>query len=513
MFDRRTALFLGVLVATTVPAAAATLNVPAQHPTIQDAILAATDGDVVEVNPGTYTESIDFLGKAIIVRGTFGAAATVISGSNTNTVVTFINGEGLDSILEGFTIRDGHAPGTGLQDGGGGIFVNNASPTIRGNIIRNNTAHWNGAGVYLVNSQSLILGNDFIDNSFTPIIADAPFGRGAGINISGGAPTVSRNTFTGNMGADEGGGLYCCDAQTATIDHNQCIGNVSGYGGGMAIDGNSLVIATNNLLAGNTAIGHSGFAGPSEGLGGGLYIAGPSSAGLSNFTIVGNSTTPGWNGPGNGGGVYADTIVALVPQLENCIVRDNVSALNPQLFGNLSLLYSNVTGTVGGTNFDTDPLFVTGPDGDFYLSHLSAGQGANSPNIDAGNPLSPLILDTTTRTDQIVDTGIIDVGFHYQALPSFAFQRGDCNFDGSTNLADAIFLLTFLFPPTVPAPPPLGCPDACDGNDDGGLNISDAVAILNALFGSPPLPLPAPVGACGGDPTSDSLTCFNFPSC
>ena len=34
---------------------------------------------------------------------------------------------------------------------------------------------------------------------------------------------------------------------------------------------------------------------------------------------------------------------------------------------------------------DADPLFATGPKGDYYLSHVGAGQGANSPGLDAGS--------------------------------------------------------------------------------------------------------------------------------
>ena len=43
-------------------------NVPGNFMTIQEAIDAAKDGDSVVVDPGTYTENIDFLGKAITVR-------------------------------------------------------------------------------------------------------------------------------------------------------------------------------------------------------------------------------------------------------------------------------------------------------------------------------------------------------------------------------------------------------------------------------------------------------------
>ncbi len=49
---------------------AATINVPADQATIQAGINAAVSGvDEVVVAPGTYLEAINFLGKAITVRG------------------------------------------------------------------------------------------------------------------------------------------------------------------------------------------------------------------------------------------------------------------------------------------------------------------------------------------------------------------------------------------------------------------------------------------------------------
>lgn len=93
------------------------------------------------------------------------------------------------------------------------------------------------------------------------------------------------------------------------------------------------------------------------------------------------------------------------------------------------------------------------------------------------------------------------------------FRRGDCNSDGATNIADAVYLLGNLFPPVGGTPNVLACVDACDGNDDGGVNIADAVTILGALFGMPSVPLPAPYPGCGTDPTSDSLDCATYSFC
>ena len=42
---------------------------------IQTAIVAAVNGDTVEVATGTYLEAIDFLGKAITVRSSWSPAA------------------------------------------------------------------------------------------------------------------------------------------------------------------------------------------------------------------------------------------------------------------------------------------------------------------------------------------------------------------------------------------------------------------------------------------------------
>ena len=74
-------------------ASAATLKVPSQYSTIQDATNAASGGDTVKVAPGTYVEIINFKGKAITVKSTGGAGMTVIDGNYAGSVVTFSKDE------------------------------------------------------------------------------------------------------------------------------------------------------------------------------------------------------------------------------------------------------------------------------------------------------------------------------------------------------------------------------------------------------------------------------------
>ena len=88
------------------------------------------------------------------------------------------------------------------------------------------------------------------------------------------------------------------------------------------------------------------------------------------------------------------------------------------------------------------------------------------------------------------------------------FRRGDANADGDRNIADAVYVLGYLFGDQE-AP---SCPDAADANDDGALNIADAVSILGHLFGGQG-PLPDPFDACGTDLTPDPLEECVFPPC
>src|SRR5690242_19641627 len=88
-----------------LPAAAQnTIHVPANQPTIQAAIDASANGDIVAVSAGTYRENLDFKGKAMMVVSDAGPASTIIDGGNVAPVVTFQTNEGRTSVLRGFTV-------------------------------------------------------------------------------------------------------------------------------------------------------------------------------------------------------------------------------------------------------------------------------------------------------------------------------------------------------------------------------------------------------------------------
>lgn len=88
------------------------------------------------------------------------------------------------------------------------------------------------------------------------------------------------------------------------------------------------------------------------------------------------------------------------------------------------------------------------------------------------------------------------------------FIRGDPNADGDLNIADAVFVLSYLFGDG----PAASCEDAADANDDGAVDIADAIASLDYLFGGGG-DLPAPFRECGADPTPDALGCEAYAPC
>jgi parallel beta-helix repeat protein/predicted outer membrane repeat protein len=195
-------------------AGAAVINVPADQPTILDAIAVATTGDEVVLAPGTYLEGVDFDGKAITLRSTNPddpeiVETTIIDGQESNTVVTFDQSEGNDSILTGLTITNGQA------DFGGGILCDGASPTITKNlIIGNGTIAEHGGGIACVNAASPIITNNKLKYNWA-YSGGAIYLKDADTN-----PTITGNLFVGSIAAEYGACICLFDGATATISNN-----------------------------------------------------------------------------------------------------------------------------------------------------------------------------------------------------------------------------------------------------------------------------------------------------
>jgi hypothetical protein len=364
-------------------ATAATINVPADQPTIQDGINAAASGDVVLVAPGTYTEQIIFAGPPVKVASSGGPSVTTING-NGGPVVTFAT----TGVLTGFTITGG-VNGTTAGAGGGILVKNSTSPMIFGNIITGNSACRGGGGIAVDTSSPTIESNTITNNSQIAICSGGS--GGGGILVEGeGAAMILDNTISNNSwSSGDGGGISLNGAGETVIMNNLVTGNLatgsfdgggnpSATGGGIATDNDSDPFVEQNVIVNNKAD-----------LGAGVAFSVPlGSAGplITNNTIIGNSATRGFSsaiyGTGYDGPVELFNNLLLAPSGESPVFCDNSFEPFPPVFENNDATGSGALfdqcavspGEFG--NFSADPMLVN-PSGDF---HLIAG----SPAIDAG---------------------------------------------------------------------------------------------------------------------------------
>ncbi len=174
-----------------VPAHCPALVVPHDAPTIQAAIDTAPESGTIVISPGTYFEAIDLGGKTLSLRSTGGAGVTIIDAAGGKApVVTCAGGQGPETLIDGLTLRGGAAPV------GGGMLVEDSSPTISNCVVTGNAAG-SGGGMALCNSGALVVQCLVTGNTAT--------GSGGGAAVTGlAAPSFINCTFSGNSAGDGG---------------------------------------------------------------------------------------------------------------------------------------------------------------------------------------------------------------------------------------------------------------------------------------------------------------------
>jgi parallel beta-helix repeat protein len=363
--------------------ASSVLLVPGTYPTIQAAIDAAAAGDTVRVGPGIYNERIDFLGKAIVVESTNGAAATIIQPNGAVGAIVTISLSGAQSpVLRGFTVRGG------VSDlWAGGIYISGGSPLIENNVVTGN-AGCLGGGISVQFSAATIRKNTISSNAMPLCIG----GNGGGIRVAGASTAqVLDNVISGNTSDSDGGGIALFAAGRPTITGNVIRGNVaeSGIGGGISLSNASDALIANNIITTNRAS-----------RGGGIGWLVPS--GNTGPTVVNN--TLALNTAPQGSAVFADGFDAAARLLNNVLfsVGDAWTIECSALYdpGPPVIRYNDVfniggPGVYGGAcadptgvngNISVDPLFVSATGEDFHLR-------PSSPAIDAGDSTGAPAVD------------------------------------------------------------------------------------------------------------------------
>jgi len=402
------------------------LRVPSVYNTIQEAIYAAIEGDVVVVENGEYAGpgnmEIDFLGKEITVKSENGPDYTVINCDGDGRAFHFKRAETNRSIIQGFTIKRGVATAEqGYRAWGGGVKISGASsPTILnctfemcsanegggihssgpGTFIGNCTFRDNSAGLGSSNSGGAMA---FYGADFT-IIKNCQFLRnttlsedaaGGAISIGGGFNfTIQNSQFMENTTEGPGGAISFGSGESGYLGTiSACVfsNNSAGNGGGIFLgsSNNDARLDVQNCVFSDNAANTSG---------GAIFC---DAADVSYCTFYSNERGTG----GQGGGIYVgdiwDNDNTGTTKITNSILWDNEPSDDiyngPGSTINLShCTISDSSWIPSGTRIiDDNPLFIDpdGPDDILGNEDDDFRLDPTSTCIDAGKKIQWLFSD------------------------------------------------------------------------------------------------------------------------
>jgi len=184
--------------------------------------------------------------SALSQRTDFGSGQTnetILSGDigtvgvSTDNCLHVIKNMGVASsaMLDGFTIKNGYADGSGIDGIGGGILNLSSSPALQNLIVERNYAN-TGGGIYYESSTAFMNNVVFKNNSCAQ--------SGAGLFCASTSGNLNNLTFSKNNAGMEGGGaLNLANSSTIGINNGILWGNTSsGNGNEIAIQSGTLYL-------------------------------------------------------------------------------------------------------------------------------------------------------------------------------------------------------------------------------------------------------------------------------
>jgi predicted outer membrane repeat protein len=261
-------------------ARAALWRVPADLPSIADAVAAAADGDTVEIACGAWSEHGLVITRGVTLRGaTANPACVVIDGGGQGRVLDVAGASG-PVVLENLTISGGLVEGAFFDAAGGAVRVENAALTINDCAIRGNTAvigggvavrqgtlkvhgtvfeanaasdeTWAaGGGIWCRESDGYVRESAFLGNTAFSANPDNP-GDAGGLFMNGSRLQVATCLFVGNSTGGGAGALYSVERDSAYVFNCTFRENDAKWGGAMFIE-NASAHVDSGVIENNTA--------------------------------------------------------------------------------------------------------------------------------------------------------------------------------------------------------------------------------------------------------------------
>ncbi len=348
---------------------AATIYVPDDYESIQEAIDNANNGDTIIVRDGIYYENVE-IDKSVTLKSENGSANCIIDGSKRGNVITI---KADKVVIEGFSIRNSgqewwliaNGIKTKIKSPYAGIFIvsdcnviknNNVSNNDDGiylcyssnNTITNNRVENNKYGIHLFNSNNnKLIGNTMVKNS---IFIDGWhlerfINEIDSTNTVNGKPVYYWKNKTGGKVPEDAGEVILVNCKNVLVENqelsNGSVGIEVAYSSGITIrkniisnndDGIYLRYSSNNTIDSNNIISNNWS---------GIYLG----SGSDNNTIINNKVE------NNGDGIWLD-------YSSNNKLTNNTISKNKYNFGVYGLLLSDFIQNIDTTNtVDGKPIY------------------------------------------------------------------------------------------------------------------------------------------------------------
>jgi hypothetical protein len=237
------AVAAALLVLAATPSPGAVLRVPADHARITDALAVADSGDVVLVDPGTYSSSANgevfplFLLDDVALLGSGFESCTIDAESTATVVRVLATGP---TRISGFTITGGFA------FDGGGVFVSAGTCTIDSNLVMGNVALSAGSGIFVNSGGIADIHHNVVWENLDADLEDS--GDPHGIQLAGSDSRIENNL----VGRGDSNGLLMANCEPVVQNNIFYENGTPGVRGrGICNFGGPATVIAHNLFFGN----------------------------------------------------------------------------------------------------------------------------------------------------------------------------------------------------------------------------------------------------------------------